>query len=200
VPIIQENAWSSEHKWLRVKRLKFIPIPGDTTGANLLYKSAATLTYDTGVDPGAAIIMWNNVNPSLVTQLAISKTDRNAADQTAAISNIHIGDSIFVQETTDRRFTVEATDIPVDLGTWFQVNVAYLTSAGAIVKNRDLNVDLTYYPQTWPQGADRLEIHMAQEWPWVLYRIFDDGSEAIIPYVKGMFPMSDIRAIEIKSL
>jgi len=197
MPIIHDASWASEGKWLRVKRLKFVPIPGDTLEALTFYKSTNPIVYNTAGDPGAGYIVWNSAISSLITQLAISKTDRNAGDQTTAVANVRIGDQIFVQDTVDKRFTVEAANLPVDMGTWFQLDVTYLTAAGSISNNRDLNVDYTYFPQTWPQGADRLEIHMAQEWPWVLYRIFDDGSGAIVPYVKGIFPQSDIRAIEI---
>ena len=197
MPVITDASWASSYGWLRVKRLQFVPLPGDTREAGLFYTSSNPLIVDTTIDPGAGIIVWNSLVESAITQLAISKTDRDASDQTAALAALKIGDQMFVQDTTDVRFTVEVAQIPTDMGTWYQIDVIYLKHAGNISNNRALNVDLTYFPDTLPAGDDRMEIHMAQEWPWVLYRIFDDVSGAVVPYAKGIFPMADIRQIEV---
>ena len=193
MPVVTDAAWSGEHHWLKVDRISFVSQLGDKTEATVLYTSSNPLVYDTTVDPGAGLLVWNNATPSLITQIAVSKTDRDAGDKTLAWGDLKIGDQITVRQDTGRYFIVAVAAVPADMGAWFQIDVTFVFSIGVIQNNKGLDCLLTYFPESIPKGGDTLEIRMAQEWPWVIYRLFDPAS--LIPKEQGVIPMSDIQAI-----
>lgn len=196
MPIISDGSWSTESKWLKVKRIEFISQAGDKIEATVLYTSSNPLVYDTSVDPGAGLLVWNNADDALVTQLAVSKTDRDSGDQTTAWANLKIGDQITIRQDTGRYFIVDVVLGLLDMGSWFQVDVSFVFGIGVIQNNKALDVELVYFPAAIPSGGDRLEIKMAQEWPWVIYRLFDPLS--VVPKVRGVIPSSDIKLIDIE--
>lgn len=196
MPMITEGAWSGEGKWLPVKRILFTSQAGDKTEATVFYTSSNPLVYDTTVDPGAGILVWNNVTTSLITQIAVSKTDRDAGDQTTAWGDLKIGDQITVRQDTGRYFIVDLTAEPADMGSWFQIDVEFVFAVGLIQNNKGLDCELVYYPDSIPSGGDKLEVKMAAEWPWVIYRLFDPTS--IVPKERGLIPISDISIIEVE--
>ena len=196
MPIISDGSWSTESKWLKVKRIEFISQVGDKTETTVLYTSSNPQVYDTTVDPGAGILVWNNVDPTLITEIAVSATDRDGGDQTLAWGDLKIGDQVIIRQDTTHYYIVDVSGVAITQAGWFQIPVTFVFAIGAITNNKSLDVQLTYFPDAIPSGGDRLEIKMAQEWPWVTYRVFDPLS--IVPKQRGVLPISDIKAIEME--
>jgi hypothetical protein len=196
MPIISEASWSTEGKWLEVKRIEFISQVGDKTEATLPYTSSNPLSFDTTVDPGTGLMRWNNVDPTLVTQLSISSTDNVAGDQTTAIEALKIGDKIVVRQDATRYFLVDVAAEAIANAGWFQVDVDFVFAVGLIQNNKSLELQFTYFPESIPSGGDKLEVKMAQEWPWIVYRLFDPLS--IVPKARGLIPISDVSLIEME--
>ena len=196
MPIISDAAWDGTGKWLRVKRILFTSQVGDKAEVDVPYTSSNPLVFDTTVDPGAGILVWNNVDPALITQIAVSTTDDEAGDQTVAWDAIKIGDRITVTQDAGRYFIVDATTVAVDMGGWYQIDVVFKFAVGLIQNNKTLDVHLVYFPESIPSGGDTLQIKMAQEWPWIVYRIFDPAS--IVPKQRGVIPISDVSLIEME--
>ena len=196
MPVILDNAWSSEGKWLDVKRILFTSQEGDRTTATVLYTSSNPLVFDTTVDPGAGIMVWNNIDETLISQVAVSKTDRDGGDQTLAWGDLKIGDQMTIRQDTGRYFIVDVAAAPLDMGSWFQIDVSFVFAVGDIQNNKGLDCELVYFPDSIPSGGDRLEIRVVMEWPWVVYRIFDPTS--IVPKERGIIPISDISIIVIE--
>ena len=195
MPVINDASWSSEGKWLRVRRIEFISQIGDQTEATVLYTSSNPQVYDTTVDPGAGILVWNNATPSLITQIAVSATDRDGGDQTLAWGDLNIGDQIIVRSDATNYYILDVAGAIITQGGWFQIPVSFVFAIGTITNNKSLEVQLTYYPESIPSGGDTLEIRMAQEWPWIVYRLFDPVS--IVPKNRGLIPISDVSLIEM---
>lgn len=195
MPIILDNAWSAEGKWLNVKRILFTSQVGDLTKETLKYKSE-TGSQDTTVDPGNENARWNNTDESLVTQLAISSTDRDSQSQALVLAAIKIGDEILIAESDNRYFICDVTATPIDMGAWFQIDVTTVFDLSTVRDNKDIDIRVTFFPDAIPRGGEILEISMAQEWPWVVYRLFDPAS--VVPKERGVIPISDISLIVIE--
>ena len=196
MPIVNDDAWSGQGKWLKVKRILFTSQIGDQTEATVLYTSSNPLVFDTTVDPGAGIMVWNNIDETLISQIAVSKTDRDAGDQTTVWADLKIGDQMTIRQDTGRYFIVDVTAVPADMGSWFQIDVSFVFAVGDIQNNKGLDCELVYFPDAIPSGGDKLEVKMAQEWPWVIYRLFDPLS--IVPKERGVIPISDISIIKME--
>jgi hypothetical protein len=102
---------------------------------------------------------------------------------------------ITVLQNTSRFLTFIVGGAPVDNTTWWEIAVIPVQSTGTFQNNADVDFTITFDPATLPQGDDRLEVRMAQEWPWVIYRTFA-GQTSIIPNHQGLIPMTDIQLIE----
>ena len=195
MPVILENAWSTEGKWLPVKRILFKSQIGNVSTLVVLYTSSNPLNYDTTVDPGAGLIRWNDATPSLVTQLAISDTDRDGGSQTTTIADLKIGDEIIVRQDTGRYYEFILAAEVVTMAGWFQLDVTFSFAVGLIQNNKALDITFNYFPEALPAGGDKLEIRVAAEWPWIIYRIFDPLS--IVPKDRGLIPMDSVELIEM---
>ena len=195
MPIINDASWSAEGKWLKVRRIEFVSDAADKTQITMPYLSSNPLNYDTTVDPGAGLMRWNNVTPTLITQLSFSATDESTGDQTSALEALKIGDQIVVLQDAGRYFVVDVAQVPVDMTGWFQVDVTFFFVVGVIQNNKVLDINVTYFPNALPSGGDKLEVKMAQEWPWIVYRLFDPVS--IVPKGRGVIPISDVKLIEM---
>ena len=193
MPAITDAAWSGEHHWLNVSRLKFVPKAGDTTDVTLYYQFNNSIVI---ADPGAGNIRLDSADLTAVTLVAVSDIDRNGADQNATLALIEAGMRISIIQDTGRQITFQVNADPVDNTTWWQFSATPIESTGLFQNNADLDFTITFDPATLPQGNDRLEIRMAQEWPWVIYRSFSDQT-AIIPNHQGVIPSSDIQIIEL---
>lgn len=195
MPNITEASWAAEERWLKVNRLIFIPQPGDTTDLTFAYTS--TNATDTTIAPPVGDLVTNVGAGSLsgVIQLAISETDRNATDQSASLALIIPGTRLRVTQNIDRTFTATVT-AATDMGTWWQFDVELQSATGSFANNSDLEMVAFLNPESLPNGDDTLQIRMAQEWPWVIYRTFGAGD--VIPRGRGVIPISDIRVIEIE--
>ena len=195
MPIISEDSWSGKGKWLPVKRILFQSQIGDVTEKVVLYTSTNPVIFDTTVDPGSGLLVWNNVDPTLITQLAVSITDRDGGDQTLAWGDVKIGDEIIIRDDPTLYYSVTCAAEPVFNTSWYQIDVTFDFAISTITNNKNLDVTINYFPNAIPKGGDKLEIKVAMEWPWIVYRLFDEAS--IVPKERGLIPMDSVEIIEM---
>jgi hypothetical protein len=106
------------------------------TGFVLNYTASSPFEHDTALDPTTGLLNWNNVDPSLVTQLAASSTDANGLQSPEQWASVKVGDSIKIldadQSVSSNHFTLSVSGAPVDMGGWWQVPVTFVSSTGTV--------------------------------------------------------------------
>lgn len=193
MPAITKRTWASaDTAWLDVLVIQFAPREGGAEDVSLPY--TFDNNTDTTVDPGAGDIRLNSGSMATVSEMSISDLDANAVDQSAILAALVEGQRIAVTQDTTRFWIGVISGAPVDNGTWWQIPVVTADSGVAIQNNAAVSFVIRL-SDSLPAGSDTLQIQMAQEWPWVPYRIFNAGETA--PKEEGVFAESDIRRIVI---
>jgi hypothetical protein len=193
MPIITARAFDPNQSWLDVGRLTFLPVPGEPTDEIMSY---TTSTNRTMADPGSGIFRWNNADQSLITEVAISTTDRNGIDKSVILTALTVGRQLSFAQNDTRWFTGVVSAVITNNTTWVLIPFL-ITATGAIMQNNQpAEVLIALDDRALPRGSDLMDIRMAQEWPWILFRLFDSGNS--VPKNLGVIPISDVQSITFR--
>jgi hypothetical protein len=193
MPIITARAFDPNQSWLDVGRLTFLPVPGEPTDEIMLY---TTDTNRTMADPGAGNFRWNNLDQALITEVAISTVDRNGVDKSAILTALTVGRQMQFKQDDSRWFTGVVSAVITDNTTWVLIPFLVTATGAVMLNNQDAEVLVALDDRALPRGSDLMDIRMAQEWPWVLFRIFDSGNS--VPKNLGVIPISDVQSITFR--
>lgn len=115
-------------------------LSGDTARVGMPYKYAASTT--TNADPGAGYFRLNNIDPTLVNEIAISKTDNNGLGSGSWIATwddsstlLDRGKVTFRALDGDWEATYQIVDDLIDGTTYWRVPVSYIGKTGTLVAN-----------------------------------------------------------------
>jgi hypothetical protein len=192
MPVVTKRMWASaDTAWLDVFVLTFVPREGAAPAITIPYGFDNSIVM---ADPGTGDVRTNNAVNANVTEMAMSATDDLGNDQTTALNTLLVGQRIALVQDSTRLFVGIVSAAITNNTTWFLIPVAVAESDGTFQNNADVTFHITS-SSSLPQGTDHLEVQMALEWPWVPYRIFNEGETA--PKEEGVFSAADIRSIVI---
>jgi hypothetical protein len=174
---------------MRVSQLIFVPQAGDQQDVTLFYQSSNVSVM---ADPGSGFLRTDAIDQS-ISAVAISDIDRNVQDQSSILALVEPGTRVEIQQSDSRFVTFALNAAPIDNTTWWEWPVTVVSTGDVFQNNANLDVKITFAAATLPQDTDTLDIYIAQEWPWVLYRLFNLGETA--PKEQGVLSQSDIRVI-----
>jgi len=106
-------------------------------------------------DPGAGEIRFNNVDPSLITELYFNDAIESDQDNAWILSNLATGDIISIlNEWSETDYLVcSVSDVPTDNIGWWTVPVTVIHSGTLPTINDQLKVDVQWFSQSDKGGA-----------------------------------------------
>ncbi len=142
---------------------------GTPSGANVYVTSddARLLTgADTGLawnfstttamaNPGVGNFRLNNATQSSATQMALSDIADNAVDFGTFITQLNVGDFIYIQDAADvlRRRAYQITAAPTDNTSWVQIPISFDSGGGLDFLNGNLSSMYFSYTSGVPSGS-----------------------------------------------
>jgi hypothetical protein len=117
---------------------------GGGSGGGTLTTRYRFSTTTAMADPGTGRFRYNNATQSLVTQIAVSDTDRDGVDMSNILSIISSGDRLYIQEGADAANwgVYDVNGAPTDNTTWWQIPVTNVAAGDLPANNRDCAIVL----------------------------------------------------------
>jgi hypothetical protein len=137
-----------------------------TNSGFTLINAEYKFSTSTSNNPPTGVVRLNNATYSSVTNIYLSETTNNGVDGTLYLQKLKIGDTINFQQQDDSskicKYTITA--LPTDNGSWWDIQVAFNSSTGALwSNNKVLLLAFKFFGSGNPIGSDTTKEDVANK-------------------------------------